>query len=309
MSPSEISSKSSWKPPHTEIYNRLLEAIIAEPPSGTADRFLRERAPALLRTTFGEPFGYGLAPGNENKITYRNVREGEQVIYWNGSSFENRPFAEFDYYVGDYFIFAQRIIDTAATIGGSPLIVDLGAGTCMQAVALRAAGCDLPILNLDYFELAIGQRIAEGLRLDNMLFGQVDINAALANADHAAELRQAILAAAGGAPVIIISRYAIFGFFSKLEYERLMDFAIGSLSTAAGLHLEMSGHLTSTFRKMCGMSRYKLFVAPKCLASEGNFPGYLETRSDVEIIQREEVWPYQLASRFPSFLSWRKAGI
>ena len=194
---SEISSEESWEHPHTVIYRRVLEAVEADPPKPPADKFLVERAPALLRQTFGSAFGY---TRKGNSLVYREFKDGEEVIFWNGESFETVNHSDIDHYVGDYIAFAQHVMDLAA--GRDLLVVDMGAGTCMQAIPLRAAGCDLPVMNLDYFELSIGRKLIESLQLDGCLsYAHVDINAALAEPVLAAALRDTILSAAQGRKV------------------------------------------------------------------------------------------------------------
>lgn len=300
---SDVSSKESWVPPHTKIYNRLLADIVSNPPTGTAGEFLRDRAPAMLRQSFGEPFGWAVSG---KKITFRQVSDGEPCLYWNGAAFESRPFSEVDHYVGEYLTFGRRLIELAASVGGEPLLVDLGAGTCMQAVALRSLGCNLPILNLDFFGLAIGQQLTESLGLSNMLFGAVDINGALAHQDTTAGLKDIILSTAAGRPIIAFSRVAVFGFYSAPEYERLMEFVINGIGAVAGLHVEACGHLTQTFQYMQREAKGKLQIAPKCLAADGDLFAYLESRTDIKVTQREEVWPHFIHTRFHSSLAWRK---
>jgi len=305
MSEPNVSSKDSWEPPHTEIYNRLLDNLTANPPKPPAGRFLLEDAPRLLRDSFGHANGCGF---NEtgNGLAYRPVMDGEEVIHWTGSAFTSAPFSNAAYYVGEYVEFAKRILALAG--GRETLVLDLGAGTCLQAVALRVAGCNFPILNLDYFELIIGQRIVEGLGLSNMLFGAVDINAALAQQESAAALKRTILSAADGLPILALSRYAIHGFYTEPEYQRLFRFLLNDVGAIAGLHLEMCGHKTPTYRAMQKMSRIDLLVARKSLAADGDPLTYLQNHPQLEVIQREEVWPHHLNTRFPSFISWKRKG-
>jgi len=206
--------------------------------------------------------------------------------------------------VGDYAAFAQHVIDLSA--GRNLLVVDMGAGTCMQAIALRAYGCNLPVMNIDYFELSIGRTLIESLELDGMSYAHVDINTALAYPESAAHLRDTILSAAQGRKILMLSRYAIHGFFTPPEYQRLFKFFLEDLGAVAGVHLEMCGAGTPTYQRMCELAHQKLTVANKILAAEGNTLAYLEHMPGIEIVQRQEVWPHELTTRFPSFLSWKK---
>lgn len=301
---SEVSSKEVWLAPHFEIYQRLLKALETEP-KNSAEQFLKDRAPALLRETYGAINAYAFND-DLTGVGLRTVSDGDQVVKWTGRAFESGTHSEFDAHVSDYFDFAERVIAIADSLS-APMVLDLGAGTCLQTVALRAKGSALPVLNLDYFDLAIGRKLVELLSLENVAFGHVDVVAALSSPATAADLKRTILEAAAGRPVIVLTRMSIFGFMTEPEYQRLFAFLLNDLGVAAGLHLEICGHKTSMFQKMRAMRRNDLRVASKCLQGHGEPLEYLASLDAVEVVERQEIWPHILSTRFPSFLSWRRA--
>ena len=104
---------------------------------------------------------------------------------------------------------------------------------------------------------------------------------------------------------MILSRYAIHAFFTPPEYQRLFKFFLEDLGAVAGVHLEMCEAGKPTYNRMCEVARQNLVVAKKVVAAEGDTLAYLESHSAIEVVLRQEVWPHELTTRFPSFLSWR----
>ncbi|MEQ9567485.1 MAG: hypothetical protein RLN85_17020, partial [Pseudomonadales bacterium] len=182
------------------------------PPVG---RYLKEDAPKLFRANYGDAYGYKYKRKNDRDVlAYRSIGEGDTVLYWNGTALENVVVTEHDYWIGDFRKLAKRLVDMAGVINHpEPLILDLGAGTCMLSFALRDAGCSFPVLNIDLFQnvLALGQQISRRLELKGLVFGSFDLSKILDHPDSSSQLRTAILNVADGRPIIVVSRYAVYG--------------------------------------------------------------------------------------------------
>ena len=177
----------------------------------------------------------------------------------------------------------------------------------MLSLALRDMGYEWPVFNIDLYPevLAVAEYLAKKLGIQNQMFCKADLNAILSDTLSAQEFKNTVLNVAAGRPIIVASRYSIFGFYEIPEYERLFNFVINDLGATAGLHQEMCGVLTPTFQSMSKMlSNSPPIVATKVKSAPGDPYKHLEGRADICVSERIEIMPHILNTRFQSYISW-----
>ena len=143
-----VSPTASWLAPHLNIYKKTLAFLEGPRPLTSLNEFLQNEGMHFSKLRVKRCYGY-VGPNEQKKLVYKPVTTGEVVKFWNGSVVEDVPFDEERFRVGDYATLAGKILKIAEGLKHpSPVILDLGAGTCTLAVALRAAGCPFPIFNI-----------------------------------------------------------------------------------------------------------------------------------------------------------------
>lgn len=293
----------SWMKFHAKIYNQILASLRERPPASDLKGFILNDVPTRFGAAMGEPYGYTSSP--PNILTYGPVKDGDPVRYWTGSELEERPFETSHYMVGDYLSMADKMIDLAARFS-SPVILDIGAGTCLFATALRAKGCMHRIINLDVFDsaLQIGRAIVDRFGLADVGFGNVDIGYAAKNDGVRKSTTEILSAAIQGHPLIIISRFAVFPFYHPDDYGSLFDFLFHDLKAVAGMHLEMCGSKTPSYAAISRALGIEATIANKLKDQPEDPLAFVQNNHPVGTVERIEVWPHFLTTRFPSYLSW-----
>jgi hypothetical protein len=301
----------AWVAPHRVIYKKMLAYLDEHPRLTSPSDFLSHEVSRLLKATTAGPHGYA-GPYVQGGLFYRPVKGGEVLKFWNGSAVQDVRFEDNDFEVPDYVALAKKIIEMGKLIGHpAPLVLDLGAGPCLQAIALRAAGCSYPILNLDWIDeaLEIGRRLSAKLRLQDIHFCKADMNVELADPHRAMDFRARILNHAGDRPIIAVSRFSIHPFYSIEECQRLFAFLTGGIASKAGVHLEMCGHRTDAYEELCHQLGVSLLVAEMIDNEPGDPLSYLERLPTIRVHERFQLWPHFVTTKFPSYLSWISSGI
>jgi len=313
-----VAPTADWLGPHSLFYQRMIEDLAARPPEPPLHDYLSKDIPHFFTRTMGRPEGYVLAPPNPTNSGQRGISpgpfaDGDEVLYWDGVNLTNRVFDSETYWMWDYRKLARLIVDMAAKIAvPNPTIIDLGAGTCTLALALREAGCTFRFINLDIFEraLKVGRAMTESLGVSDVLFRRIDISAALANEDERRQLRDDLLTTAGG-PIIVVSRKALHPFYAPKEAEALFDFVLRDIDAVAGIHLEMCGHLTPSFSVIRAAFPGNIptdnLIGNKLKGDLGDLFSYLSKLPKLTVQHRREIWPHYLTRQFPSLLSWSRS--
>jgi len=236
------------------------------------------------------------------------LENGDNVLFWNGDDIELRPYNAADYAIADYLLIAKNLGKLRERVGADPLILDIGAGICTQAFALRDAGLAWPIYNLDLFSnaLEIGAKVAQALAVKDIHFGQVNVLGALTNDQNRSVLTSTIKGLAGTRPIVVISRFAIHPFFSIREYQNLFLWLLNEVGVAGGAHLEMCGYHTKAYRRLCQKVGVPLKLANKTVNEAGDPLHFLLSVPGVETIERQELWPHYLSTMFPSYAAWSR---
>lgn len=304
------SPDADWIPFHQDHYLNMAHALDNDALPASLTDFIWSYAPTFFHKVFGVSEIFMKNEAGALKLKVPN--DGDEVVFWDGSTLELAKFDEIGFWLSDFFSVAETITDFSQRIGHQrPTVIDLGAGSCIQSVILRETGFQGKIFNFDCLKraLAVGERIAKRYDLKDILFGHVDLSGVLQSKEKSAALREDILGHADGAPVIVISRYAIHPFFSIPEYERLFDFLLNDLEAKAGIHLEMCGNHTDDYKTIVSLSNNPAIrVANKLRNEKGDPLSYLAAHPAITPITRYGVWPHYLFTRFPSYLSWvRKA--
>lgn len=291
----------------TSRFTRICSRVCAEPVTPPVDSFLKNASPKLFIDAYGE--AYGFVREADKSLSYRTPTPEDYVLFWTGSACEYARYDETFYFVGDHIRIAKSIAALAESLGYSdPLVVDLGAGTCIQGIALRAAGLSFPILNLDYFPwpLQIGELLATQLGLSGFLFHNIDINEQLSASKSTEDFAEFVKGIAADRPIIVTSRHALHPFFSVPEYERLFSFLTETLNADAGVHVEMCGHRTAAFLAVDTFFDGNPPVANKIKDEPGDPLTYLEQSGLVDVVERHQIWAHFVNLRYPSFISWKR---
>ncbi len=184
--------------------------------------------------------------------------------------------------------------------------MDIGAGTCVLAIALRAIGCEFPVLHIeaDAHAIAVGMTLAKSINLKKTGYHTIDLNNAMATAEARAKLKKTIVTVAAGRPIIIVSRWSLHGFSSQAENERLLRFFIRDIGARGGVHDEMCGYLTPSYARMTSQMSVPIPVGNKLKDAAGDPLRYLETYPGIDVTERIEIRPHLISTRFPSSLCW-----
>lgn len=247
------SPNAYWLAPHNDIYNRILADLAASPVTGTPAAFLEHRVHTLLAEILD--FATYTVDGPSNVTFSWRPQEGATALFWDGAQLLQKPYKKKQLGLGDYMLLAGRIMDIAKD---DAVIVDLGAGTALQAIVLRSLGCNAPYVCLDLFENALnaGAMLCRSLGLENIHFRALDLTSAKGISALAEGLRE-------HKRLVVVSRHAIFPYYSRADLERLFDLLIGDLHAAAGVHLERVGRFTPTFQKLQEQFKGALVVSPR----------------------------------------------
>jgi len=298
-----VDRKSEWVHLHSQNYARVAEWVSMNPiqPSPT---FMRDGYANLL--VIQGWISNGFVKERDGSITERRAVEGEMVAFWDGEALSFVPLDRRSMIVGDYEAIAYKIIEMADHLGTTPVVIDLGCGMAGQCFALREAGSDLAMLNLDAFQsvIDIASSIGAGLGTPNAAFGAIDIGRAIVSADTRLALKNTLLSFAAGRPIVVISRYSIHSFYPINEVHALLDFVLNDLKAAAGIHLEFSGDKTPTYQRMCELAGLELPISRKITWEAHDTLQLIAEHPLVQTHERQEVWPHILSNRFPSYLSW-----
>jgi len=294
---------SQWVQWHVVNYERVFEWVLMHPIA--PGDFIRSGFVDLLLVQGWKTTAYTRRDETGAYIRDR-VKNGEVVKFWNGESVEDTPIDIVTMIVGDYEAIAYKVMDLAKTIGVSPIVIDLGAGLCGQSIALREAGCDFPIFNVDLFPHAIqiGRTVSEALQLADISFASIDVGKAISDTKLRKQLRDVMLDKANGRPIIIVSRYAIHSFYTPAEIKTLVDFLLDDIKAVGGVHLEFGGDRTPTYETLCAQMGMNLPVSQKLLLENEDALLTIAQHPRLRVHQRQEVWPHILSDRFPSYLSW-----
>ncbi|MGE4064061.1 MAG: hypothetical protein AB7E79_11905 [Rhodospirillaceae bacterium] len=222
--------------------------------------------------------------------------DGAPAIYWTGNALESRPFNLAEHRLRAFQIFSDKIKSL-----GECAVIDLGAGTCIQAVVLRASGSSQPVICVDVFKsaLEIGETLCRKLKIEGISFAVTD----LSKPKNFEPFAKAVQSAAAGRPLVVISRHAIYPFYSEGEYTNLFDFLVRDLKVSAGLHLERTGRFTPTFQKLQAPVPFQLTFPRKHTSTDDPLQ-HLTMRSDIKISEDQEIWPHFVNEYFPRFISW-----
>lgn len=290
-----VSSTAPWLLPHLNIYNEILSNLKAEPVTGTAADFLEGRALKLLARIL-DSWVYKVSNTGEKVVAPADGKE--PAIFWDGHGLVLRPYTMEELAFWDYLLLAKRISRLATK---DTLIVDLGAGTGLQTIFLRALGCKAPVLCLEMFlpALEIGQTLSKSLNLQNVGFGALN----LALAENLPELGNLV---GRDRPVMIISRQVLYPFFSEEQYSRLFDYLIGPLKVSAGIHLERTGRFTPAFARLQDAFGGPLKTPPKHQGMTDDPMEHLVNRPDIAVGEHHEIWPHYLGTYFPRYVQWQR---
>lgn len=285
----------AWLTPHTRIYSEILENLKGQPVTGTAVEFLDGRALQLLSKIF-ECWVYKVDDSGKKVMAF--VKDGTPAVFWDGRELGLRPYNAKEHALWDYAILAKRIKRLATK---DTLIVDIGAGTSLQAIILRVMGCDAPILSLEMFmsALEIGKTICSSLGLKDIYFGAAN----LTNPEGLRELGKML---PSDRPMIVISRHVLYPFFNEQEFSRLFDYLIRERKVAAGVHLERVGRFTPTFLRIQEAYGSTLKTPPKHEGVTDDPIQHLFTRPDITVGEHHEVWPHFINTYFPRYLQWTR---
>lgn len=284
-----------WVHQHGAIYRRILEALRATPVTGTASAFLAHRAVPLMHEIFDHS-AY-IAPDASGSVTYSmDVKDGTPAIFWDGAKLLTRPYDAHEHALSDFKNIGRKLMDLG---GKDATILDIGAGTSIQAITLRALGCRFPVIALDLFPdaLSIGKRLCSSLGIQGVMFGTAD----LTTEQHLSSLAEIV---PRDRPIIALSRHAIYPFYSAPQYERLFDCLVRDVGVAGGVHLERTGRFTPAFKAIQAQFASELQVPRKHLDKNDDPLTHLAARNDITVKERVEVWPHYLETYFPSYLSW-----
>ncbi len=293
-----VSLDAPWIAPHADNYQFVLERAKTARPQ-TVDQFLSGPALDILGAIL-DPAVYVVDLENK-RIDFRtDPAEGDPCLYWMGDSLGQRGYDMREYKLGAFYALAQSVVRIANTLPAPPLVLDLGAGTCLQAIVLRGIGSTLPVLCLDVFQsaLEIGQILCAKLGLSNIGFAGIDLSG-----PSLGELR-GIVQNFGERPVIVLSRHAIYPFYSRAEYTRLFDYLINDLGVSAGLHLERTGRFTPSFARLQAEVPFPLKIPGKHEGKTEDPLHDLMARPDVLITDHQEIIPHYLNKYFPRYLAW-----
>ena len=283
-----------WLGPHEDIYGRILADLRANPVSGSPADFLNGRAMQLLTDVLART-AY-MIDGQGRAEYVAGPPDGTRAIFWNGQELGLKPYNAKTLAFSDFELLAQRIMRLAPS---DAFIVDLGAGTSIQSVVLRAQGCTLPVLSLDLFPsaLEIGRILCSSLRLKDISFGAFNLTIPAQLSRLRDELPK-------NRPIILLSRQVLYPFFDEADYTRLFDFFINEVHAYGGIHLERTGRFTPAFQKIQSRFGSELPIPPKHRDKRDDPLSYLATRPDISVQERIEIWPHYVETYFPSYLSW-----
>jgi len=302
-----ISENAGWLAPHVTLYDSIKKYLEDDPPTGTPMDFLFSRAHRFFELTNqnAAPRGY-LPPSASGIVKFDSLHDGDKILFWNGQDLEIGEWHLADFEVGDYLALGQRIQEFGRE--RDPLVLDLGSGTSLLAVGMRAANCSFPFLGLELFEdaIAIGELLTKSLGINDAKMAHVDISHMLDDPNRRTKLREFILQYADGRNIIAASRHAIHPFYQEGQYQRLFDFLINDLRVYGGMHLEMCGHQTATYPRLLARMSGALYLSPKLRNEHGTPLKYLSSLPSIHIVERIDIWPHFLGGRWPSFISWTR---
>lgn len=294
-----VSLDAPWIAPHDDYYRRILELVRAKPPTGL-EAFLDNEVYELIGEILDSRV---LIDARTYRGAEAHTQEGDPVMYWDGQQLIFAPYNKRDRRLGAFFYLAERISRYASDLPREPVILDLGAGTCIQSIILRAIGFRGPILNLDVFQSAldIGKALCSALGLTDINFAGADLSAA--DLGHLEPIKDF----AGGRPIFVVSRYAIYPFYSAAEYGRLFDYLIRHLGIVGGVHLERTGRFTPSFEKVKAQAKFPITIPAKHVGKNDDPLAHLIGRPDVRVLEHDEISPHYVDEYFPRYLAWRSA--
>jgi len=298
-----VSTDATWLYPHVELYKKAIADLEANPPAPPIATFMRGRLAKLWRA-LSEPGGYD---ADFNRI--HPIKTGDVVKHWDGARLVSAPFDEIDFMVGDYFRLAHGVIDLANSLNlHKPVVLDFGSGMSPLTLALRDAGCDFPVINLELMKdaIRIGKTIVAGLGIKGASFFLADAGGCLLDPEKAPKFEHAIHHLTGGRPTILASRFAIFPFLSDPETNALMNFLTERANGVCGLHIEMCGFRTAGFQEVEKQAGLKLKIPPKSRDVESDPYLCIERRPNVEVLERVGYLPQFISSRHASYLAWKR---
>lgn len=294
-----VAPDAPWVGPHSGIYDRILEKL-SKTPVGDLRGFLATQAGVVLDEILDSQ-AYRVDPSGG--LTFGPGVPGAPSLFYDGSALKAVPLDMQAHRLGAFVDLARKIQGFA----GEPLVVDLGAGTCIQAIVMRACGLNNPVLNLDVFKTAleIGEKLCSTLGIQDVHFSAVD----LTNSANHEPLTTAIRRLADSRPIIVISRYAIYPFYDAREYAGLFDYLIRDVRVDGGVHLERTGRFTPTFKALQASVSGSFTISRKHQTKLDDPLGYLISRPDVEVIEHTEIFPHYVNEYFPRYLGWKRKAL